>query len=150
MLYSELMDTICATSPDFSEFRKAIVSSRKQAKFSFRTHIKQTTIDIGYKRLHTVRRRAERRARGIKSADDLRTAGTAQKKIRQHFKKLNRKRWRSFSTSIVPRKPTCFIWRIARTLSTTPHEYHSFRAIVLSNGRQEIQISEEYCTHLTG
>lgn len=102
------------------------------------------TIDVKYNGLRAITRVTETLAKRPKLFEDLHAARVA-RKIKCHFTKLNRKSWRTFCTTLDPRKPTSFIWRAALGLNTVPQQPDFILALTLSQGCDELTAVEAYC-----
>ena len=142
--FEDSMEISAKSTNDFASFSSVLSDCQRASTKMFNIPRRCSTIDIEYERLRAVRRQAERRYRRTKDNGDLRNARKAQRHIRRHFMKLGRKRWRSFSSTLDPRKPLCKIWSIARGLKSPPQQRHPFRALALSIKRDELTVAENF------
>ena len=134
---------------DLSDFVNAIVSCAETSTHAYNVPSTQTTIDAEYERLRAIRRRAERRSRRTRDVKDLRESRRVQKKIQRHFRKLARHRWRTLCENMDPRKRLCKIWKISRSLKSSPTQLHPFRSLALSRNCSEKDIANQFCISLT-
>lgn len=148
-IFKTKMESACTTLTETEGFVAAINSSTSEATKTVNMTNPPTAIDGEYERLRAIRRRAERRARKTKSAEDVRASRRAQKRVIRHLDKLSKKRWRSLSAGLDPRKPVTRIWPMMRSLRVRPQQVRPFRAIALGRQVSAVTIAEEFCVKIT-
>lgn len=133
-----------------SQIEGLITSSLSENTRYVSVPVSVSSIDVEFERLRAIRRRAERKYRRTKSAQDLALSRRAKRQVLRHLERLGRQRWRQFCSSLDPRKPLSRIWHVARSLRTPPRERHPFRALALYQRRNEVDVAEDFCKMVVG
>lgn len=128
-----------------SGLEQTIKSTMQNATRMMTISSKRNDFDIELERLRALRRRAERRYRRTKSIHDLRAARRMQKKIQRRMDRLASERWATFCQTLDPRKPLSHIWKTVQGLRCLPEQRFPFKALALFQGRQDIDVAEDFC-----
>uniref|UniRef100_L7M0K7 Putative tick transposon n=1 Tax=Rhipicephalus pulchellus TaxID=72859 RepID=L7M0K7_RHIPC len=148
--FQDELEKSCSSMVSPIEMEELIVTAMQTTTRVVTTSDSRKPVDAVYEELRAVRRRAERKHRRTKSISDLRTSRSVQKKIQRYLEKLGRQNWKSFCTTLDPRKPLSKICHIVRALPSSPQQLRPFRALVIIRACSEKQIAEEFCIHLSG
>lgn len=108
-----------------------------------------SSVDADYERLRAIRRRAERRYRRTGRLEDYKKSQATHIQSNRHMQKLGRKKWHDFCNSLTPFTPLPKIWQTITALSHPVSQRNPFRALAISLGIFERDVSIKFCKMLT-